>query len=80
MKPPKFDGVKEPIVAMRWLCDVEVCFFTCSFADDQKVECALNLLQLGLDTHSKLRTANSQEVQALDTHSKGHKIYDYYLG
>ena len=28
-KPPTFDGVQDPIVAMRWLSDVEGCFFTC---------------------------------------------------
>ena len=33
-KPPKFDGVLDPIVAMRWLSDVEGCFFTCSCLDD----------------------------------------------
>ena len=27
-KPPTFDGVQDPIVAMRWLSDVEGCFST----------------------------------------------------
>ena len=33
-KPPTFDGVQDPIVAMRWLSDVEGCFFTCSCPAD----------------------------------------------
>ena len=45
-KPLEFDGVKDLIVALRWLYDVEGCFFTCSCVDDQKVKCALNLLRL----------------------------------
>ncbi|KAL7604647.1 hypothetical protein Lser_V15G20313 [Lactuca serriola] len=36
-KPPTFDGVQDPIVVMRWLSDVEGCFFTCSCPADQKV-------------------------------------------
>ena len=37
-KPPTFDGVQDPIVAMRWLSDVEGCFFTCSCPADQRGE------------------------------------------
>lgn len=33
---------------MRWLSDVKVCFFTCSFPTDQKVKCTLNLLRRGV--------------------------------
>ena len=33
-KPPTFDGVQDPIVAMRWLSDVEGCFFTYSCPTD----------------------------------------------
>ena len=36
-KPPTFDGVQDPIVAMRWLLDVEGCFFTCSCPANQRV-------------------------------------------
>ena len=32
---------------MRWLSDVEGCFFTYSCPDDQKVKCDLNLLRGG---------------------------------
>ena len=28
-KPPTFDGVQDPIIPMRWLSDIEGCFFTC---------------------------------------------------
>ena len=40
MKPLWFDGVWDLIVEIRWLCDVEGCFFTCSFSTNQKVKCA----------------------------------------
>ena len=46
-KPRDFDRVKDPIVAMRWIFDVEGCFFICSFPEDWKVRCTLKLLQLG---------------------------------
>ena len=29
-KPPKFDKVEDPILAIRWLSNVEGCLFTCS--------------------------------------------------
>ena len=29
-KPLVFDGVPDPIIAIRWLSDLDVCFFTCS--------------------------------------------------
>lgn len=29
MKSPKFDGVMEPIDAMRWISNVKGCFYTC---------------------------------------------------
>ena len=40
----KSDGVKDPIVVMKWLYDVEGLFFTCSCMDDHNVKCTLNLL------------------------------------
>ncbi|XP_023743859.1 uncharacterized protein LOC111892033 [Lactuca sativa] len=42
-----FEGVQDPIIGMRWLSDVEGCFFMCSCPADQKVKCALNVLQSG---------------------------------
>ena len=45
-KPPELDGVKHPIIEMRWLYDMEGCFFTCSCLDDQKVKCTLNFLRV----------------------------------
>ena len=47
MKLLKFDGLLDPIVVVRWLSDVDGCFFTCSCTNDQKVKCTLNLLGLG---------------------------------
>ena len=55
-KPPTFDGVQDPIVAMRWLSDVEGCFFTCSCPADQRVRCAMNLLTLGARDWWRLTT------------------------
>ena len=45
-KLPYFDGGKDLNVVMRRLSDVECCFITCSFSDDQKLKCPLNLLWL----------------------------------
>lgn len=46
MKPSKFDRVKDPIASIRWIFDMEACFFTCSCLDEQKVKFVLNLLRL----------------------------------
>nr|KAJ0188610.1 hypothetical protein LSAT_V11C900456990 [Lactuca sativa] len=29
-KPPEFDGTQDPIAAMRWISNIEGCFYTCS--------------------------------------------------
>ena len=47
MKPLTFNGVQEPIIAMRWISDVEGFFYTCSRLTDQKFRYALNLLRSG---------------------------------
>ena len=47
MKLLDFDGIKDPIVAIRWISDMEGCFFTRSCPEDWKVRCALNLLHMG---------------------------------
>lgn len=47
MKPPYFKGDKEPIVAQRWISDVEGSFCMWSCPEDQKVKFALNLLRSG---------------------------------
>ena len=61
-KPPTFDGVQDPIVAMRWLSDVEGCFFTCSCPADQRVRCALNLLRLGAKDWWRLTTGSYSDA------------------
>ena len=48
MKPLEFDGVKDPIMDMRWISHMEGCFFTCSYPEDWKVRYALKLLRLGM--------------------------------
>lgn len=50
MKPLEFDGVKEPIVAIRWLYNMEGCFFTFSCSEEKKVRCTLNFICLGRRT------------------------------
>lgn len=62
-KPPNFDGVQDPIVAMRWLLDVEGCFFTCSCPADQRVRCALNLLRLGEKDWWRVTTGSYSDAQ-----------------
>ena len=42
MKPPEFDGTQDPIVAMRWISDIEGCFYTCSCPEHLRVRFALN--------------------------------------
>lgn len=46
-KPLEFDGVKDPIMSMIWISDVEGYFFTCSCPKDWKFSCAMKLLLLG---------------------------------
>ena len=65
-KPPNFDGIQDPIIAMRWLSDVEGCFFTCSCPADQKVKCALNLLRTGANNLWRLATSSYFDEQRAD--------------
>lgn len=44
-KPPEFHGIKDPIAEMRWISDVEGCFYTCSCLDNLKFRYAQNLLR-----------------------------------
>ena len=62
-KPPTFDGVQDPIIAMRWLSDMEECFFTCSCSAGQRVRCALNLLRLGARDWWRLTTGSYSDAQ-----------------
>ena len=41
-KPPEFDGTQDPIAAMRWISDIEGCFFTCSSPEHLRVRFTLN--------------------------------------
>lgn len=62
-EPPTFDGVQDPIVAMRWLSDVEGCFFAYSCPADLRVRCALNLLRLGAKDWWRLTTGSYSDAQ-----------------
>ena len=46
-KPPEFDGTQDLIVVMRWISDIEGCFYTCSFPEHLRIRFALNQLCLG---------------------------------
>ena len=48
MKPPEFDGTQDPIAGMRWISDIEGCFYTWSFLEHLRVRFALNQLRLGV--------------------------------
>lgn len=58
MKPPEFDGIKDLIVSMRWIYDMEGCFLACSYPEEWKLKCALNLLCLGTKDWWKLVTSS----------------------
>ena len=62
-KPHTFDGTQDPIKAMRWVSDVEECFFTCSCPTDQKVRCAPNLLRSGAKDWWRLTTGSYTDDQ-----------------
>lgn len=47
-KPLEFNRVKDLIMTMTWIFDVEGFFFTCSYLEDWKVRYTLNLLRLGM--------------------------------
>ncbi|CAH1445284.1 unnamed protein product [Lactuca virosa] len=48
---------------MRWISDVEGCFFTCSCPAEQKVRCALNLLRSGAKDWWRLATGSYTDDQ-----------------
>lgn len=58
MTPPEFDGFKDPIIAMRWISDVEGCLFTCLCPENMKFKYALNLLGLGMKDWWKMVTSS----------------------
>ena len=57
-KPPEFDGTQDPIAAMRWVSDIEGCFYTCSCPEHLRVRFALNQLRLGAKDWWKFTTAH----------------------
>ncbi|XP_052621682.1 uncharacterized protein LOC128127274 [Lactuca sativa] len=63
MKSPTFDGLQDPIIDMRWMFDIEGCFFTFSFPADQRVRCALNLLRSGARDWWRLVTSSYSPKQ-----------------
>ena len=58
MKPPEFNGTQDPIDAMRWISNIEGCFYTCSCYENLKVRFALNQLCLGTKDWWKFVTTN----------------------
>ena len=55
-KPPEFDGTQDPISAMRWIFDIESCFYTFSCPANLWVRFALNMLRLGVNDWWKFVT------------------------
>lgn len=47
IKPPEFDGVRDPILAMKWMSYVEGFFYTCACPKNLKFRYTKNLLRLG---------------------------------
>ena len=58
MKPPDFDGTQDPIAAMRWIADIDGCFYTCSCTEHLRVRFALIQLRLGVKDWWKFVTAH----------------------
>lgn len=46
--PLELNGIKDPVVAIQWISDVAGFFFTCSYPENWKVRCTLNLLHMGV--------------------------------
>ncbi|KAJ9568510.1 hypothetical protein OSB04_004476 [Centaurea solstitialis] len=44
-KPPAFSGDRNPVLALRWLGEIEIVFETCKCAEDDKVIFVLSLLK-----------------------------------
>lgn len=47
IKPLDFDGLRDPIAAMRWISDVEGCFYTCAIPTNLRFRYAQNLFRHG---------------------------------
>lgn len=47
-KPPEFEGARDPIMEMRYILDVEGCFYTCACPINIKFRYAKNLFQHGV--------------------------------
>lgn len=62
-KPPDFDGFMEPIVFMRWISDVEGCFYTCTYPANLKFIYAQNPLCLGEKGWCNFVTKNYSPVE-----------------
>lgn len=66
-KPPEFYRTQDPIAAMRWISDVEGCFYTCLCPEHMRVWFALYQLRLGAKDWWKFVTADftSAELAAV---------------
>ena len=58
MKLPEFDGTQDLIVAMRWVSDIEGCFYICSCPEHLTFRFALNQIRLGAKEWWKFVAAN----------------------
>ena len=65
-KPLKFDGTQDLIAAMRWISDIEGCFYTCSIPEHLRVRFALNQLRLGAKDWWKFVTTSFTVAEILE--------------
>ena len=80
-KPPKLDGTQDPITAMRWVSDIEGCFYTCSCLKHLRVRFALNQLRLGAKDWWKFVTTHysSAELAAVTRERFTAMFHDEYI-
>ena len=62
-KPPEFNSVRDTIVSMRWISDVEGCFYTSACSANLKFRYMQNLLSLGAKDWCNFFTKNYSAVE-----------------
>mgnify|MGYP001548718039 CR=1 FL=1 len=80
-KPPEFDGTQDLIVVMRWISDIEGCFYTWLCPEHLRVRFALNQLRLGAKDWWKFVTAHltSAKISAVTWERFTNMFRDEYV-
>lgn len=63
VKSPEIESVRDPVIAMRWIFDVEGCFYTCSCRSDLKFSYTQNLLCHGVKPWCNFVTKDYSPVE-----------------